>query len=766
MSLALSFVVGLTALVASGLATKNSNKKSTPGIVVGNESDLRVTSYQFNDAGSGYRDIWSASKIEAFLNKNSPVYASTDSVPGNVVFFGTGSELVDKGIVIDDNKPESSNVVWTSAKMKDVMNNASSKFMSRVPSATQGNLCTFDTTGQAIDSKTRINNNGSTETDIWTASKILSVVNPKSQMKLVPSASPKTIAIFDSVGQVQSSGNVIDDSAGPNPTVLWTSQRTQKAALDAAALKLNLVSGSKPNNWAMFDGSGQLLDSGSALNDIGKTAADVWSAAKIQSTIDAATAAATNSATAAVAAQTATCQVSIDQANAANTANKSALNTLSNDLKTKMNLVSTAKSNDIAIFDGAGQTIDSKLVFNDSGTTSGDIWSASKIVSSIASVKSDIDSKLATISSSQTSTNTLIQQQIDSLKQQETDLTVLLNKKMDLVPGSTARNVAIFNGSGQAVDGGFALDDSGSGASVIWSSAKTKEAIDFSAATQTTAINNLTTAVSNATTAGNSKMVLQPTAKANSLAVFNNAGQVIGSSYLINDTGTTANDLWTAAKINSAIDTRVSYTGTPVASYLAVWTSPTSVGDSKIKIDDTVTSTSNLWTAAQTAAFWDAQMLATYNNRCWFKGAVAGIQPVTSSPSDLLFNVLEAGPCTTVGPTSSVTIKNSAVYQVSLGIQLVNAKTAIGKYLSFSPTSGVSYKMPIFALDNVPSIDGSPPANGVATVFYNYLSKFIAGTIVKITVQFVNLDGTPATGATASTVAGDNVGNMFTIQQM
>jgi len=764
--------VAAVAAVASTSAASSTAKRGNAGIVVGNENDLRVTDYEFNDAGTGYRDVWSAAKIEAFLQKNSPVFASTEAVPGNVVFFGEGSELVDKGIVIDDTKPAGPSVVWTSAKMKDIMSEASSGFMLKMPTAPIGNLCTFDATGQVTDAGVKINDAGASASDVWTAAKILSVVNPASQMKLVPSAAPKTVAVFDASGQVQSSGKVIDDSASAGPSVLWTSEKTAKVVADAAATKMNLVSGASPKNWAMFDATGQLADSGVALNDAGKTAADVWSSLKIQSVVDAAAATATSSVAEAISNQAAACKAAVDAAKAANDGNTTLLTSLSDNLKTKMNLVPTAKSNNIAVFDGAGQAADSKLAFNDGGSTAADVWSAAKIAASIASAQATIDSQLATQSAQQASTNAAIQGQITSLQKQETDLASMLNTKMDLVPSAASGRVAVFNGSGQVIDAGFALDDAAAAsAAVVWSSVKTMGIIDANATAQTAAVKNLTATVENTTATASGKMTLQPTAKANSLAVFNGSGQAIGSNYVVNDAGTTAADLWTAAKIASAVDSRVAYTGVPVVNDFAVWTTAASVGDSKVTFDDAKTTTSNLWSAAQTKAYIEAELLKTYANKLWFKASLIDSPALSSTPSDVPFDVLEAGPGTTAGRKTSIVIPKAGLFQVSLSVAMTNAESAFGKYLRFTITPGVSYRMPIYGTTN--SVALQQPRSGVttvetglSTVYWFFLNRFSAGTVLKVTLHIVNGDGTPAVGSTALGFPTSTVANMFTVQEL
>ena len=755
MSLALAFIVGVTALIAGRAATsKSSPRENAAGIVVGSEADLRVSDYNFNDAGTGYRDVWSAAKIESFLNKNSPVYASSDCVPGNVVFFGEGSELVDRGIVIDDSKSASFDVVWTSAKIRSSISDMSDQFMNKVPEAKMGNLCIFDRTGQVVDTGKKINDSGSSSSDIWTASKILNVVNPKTQMQLVPAAAPKTVAIFDSAGQVQSSGKTINDTAPPGPSVMWTSQKTAKAVADAAAAKMTLVYGAKARNWAVFDGSGQIVDSGAALNDTGKTNADVWSASKIQSVVDAAVATATNNSASALADQTAACQASINAAKAVNEANANTLNELSVDLKTKMNLVPTAKSSAIAVFDVAGQAVDSKLAFNDTGTTTADIWSAEKISSSIAAVKTSIDSQLANQSSQQTANNTAIQDQITSLKQQETDLSALLKTKMNLVPTAKSGNVGVFDGAGQAVDGGFALNDSGSGASVLWSSAKIKSSIDASAAASTAAIDTSNGTIASLTKSADGKMILQPSAKKDALAVFDGAGQAVASKFFVNDAGTTASDLWTAAKTTTEIATRVSYAGTPVVNNLALWTSASAVGDSKISIDDAKTTTSNLWTAAQTKAYWDAEMLKTYANKCWFTAQLTRGSLVDSTVRAIPFTIWSSGACVATGGTvSSVTFPKSGLFFVTFNLGIEFADSANGKILLFKPTSDKSFKAQIYIV------------NGQAYVYYSVLLKLDAGAVFSVSLQIVNADGTTPASGSSGVIVYDN-GQHVCVQEM
>jgi hypothetical protein len=755
MSLALAFIIGVTAVVASGLAASKKTQPTASGIVVGNEKDLRVTEYAFNDAGNSSLDVWSASKIESFLNKNSPAYVSSTAKSGNVVFFGVGSELVDRGITIDDSKNPSPNVLWTSAKTSEVISASSAGFMTKVPTAIEGDFCTFDDSGQVVDSGLKLNDSGTSSKDVWSASKILSVVVPEKQMQLVPLAQQKTLAVFDSKGQVVSSGMVMDDSLAPAASVVWTSQKIDASIDEAAKTKMTLVPQARANDWVAFDGTGQVIDAGVTLNDSGTTNADVWSSAKIQAAINDAVQQTKTSASSLVAAQSDQCKAAIDAATGVNANNLSALNDLSKTLNTKMNLVPTAKVTDVAIFDNAGQVVDSNVKFNDSGTTASDVWSASKISSAIATVQASINSQLASQSSQQTSTNTQIQTQITSLQQQEANLDALLKKKMDLVPTAINNHVGIFNGSGQVVDSGFVLDDASTSATVLWSSEKVKSLIDASTSSCTTSFNNVSSQIASTSTATNGKMALQPAAKQNSVALFNGSGQAVGSSYFINDSGTTVSDLWTASKTTAAIDTRVSYSGVPVVNDLALWTTTTSIGDAKVSINDGLTTTSNLWTAAKTKAYWDAQMLATYSNKCWFKGTVNEQVTVGASKQNFGFTITDTSPCATTGSKTSVSLPRAGAYQINLWLLFYNAASANGKMLVFTPSATQSLKMPIYVV------------NGNASVNYQTVCSFAAGSSFSIPLQLVNADGTtPATGSSLTIQNTYGQGNLIAVQEM
>jgi hypothetical protein len=754
MSLALAFIIGVTVVVASGLATSKRNVQTKGGgIVVGSEKNLLVTEYNFNDAGSGALDVWSASKIQAFLKKNGPAYASDSAVSGNVAFFSGGSELVDKGIIINDSLPASANVLWTSAKLNNTILETSANLMKTVPNSTPGNFCNFDSAGQLVDSGKKLNDSGNGSADIWSAEKVLSVVLPDSQMKLVPSAPQKTLAMFDSTGQVLSSGKTVDDTLPASSAVIWTSEKFNSSVDEAAKTKMSLVQPVVANNFVVFDGKGQVIDGGVALNDSGVTEKDLWSSSKIQLAINQVLEQSQDLAASQIGAQTEKCQAKIDVASGVNQNNLSALKDLSTSLSTKMNLIPTAKPKDIAIFDSGGQATDSLMQFNDVGTSQTDVWSALKISSEISSVQSAINSKLAAQSSQQTTANSQIQTQITSLQEQEKNLENVLKTKMDLVPGAVNNRIGVFNGTGQIVDSGFIVDDSALSATVLWSSEKIKKQIDVESSLCSQSVSDVSNQIKAVTVVG--KMDIQPTAKQNSVAIFNGSGQAVGSNYFINDMGTSTTDLWSAEKTTNAINTRVSYSGVPVVNDLAIWTSTSSVGDAKVSLNDSTTSTSNLWTAAKTKAYFDSQMLETYSKKCWFRGFVNEQVTIGSTLQNLTFTVTETANCTTVGAKTSVPLPRAGAYQINLWLLFYNASSANGKMLLFAPSSTQKLLMPIYVV------------NGAAAISYQTVCMYSSASSFTIPVQLVNVDGTtPATGSSITIQSTNSQGNLLSVQEM
>ena len=289
---------------------------------------------------------------------------------------------------------------------------------------------------------------------------------------------------------------------------------------------------------------------------------------------------------------------------------------------------------------------------------------------------------------------------------------------------------------------------------MLWSSAKIKSSIDASAAASTAAIDTSNGTIASLTKSADGKMILQPSAKKDALAVFDGAGQAVASKFFVNDAGTTASDLWTAAKTTTEIATRVSYAGTPVVNNLALWTSASAVGDSKISIDDAKTTTSNLWTAAQTKAYWDAEMLKTYANKCWFTAQLTRGSLVDSTVRAIPFTIWSSGACVATGGTvSSVTFPKSGLFFVTFNLGIEFADSANGKILLFKPTSDKSFKAQIYIV------------NGQAYVYYSVLLKLDAGAVFSVSLQIVNADGTTPASGSSGVIVYDN-GQHVCVQEM
>ena len=735
MSLALACIMGLTAVAASGIAAKKQNKQFENRIIVGGEKDLRATQYQFNDAGKSELDIWSASKIESYLDKNSPAFVSSSAPAGNVAFFGGGSELVDRGFSIDDSRDASANVLWSSAKVKEVVGQ-NSDFMLKVPSAQQNNFCSFDGRGQVIDSGVQLDDSANGAKNIWSSQKILETVMPQDQMKLVSGAKTDSVAVFDAYGQVVSSEKIINDAAAADGSIIWTSKKVSDVVAYASASKLSKVSNPTENNLVVFDGSGGIIDSGFSLNDQNISPKNVWSSSKIVSSIDGAISQIQNAVSSQISTQSDACSASIAAASQVNSKNIESIGLLSNELKTKMNLVEGALSNRVAIFNSSGQCVDSGNQFNDVGNSKSDLWSAEKIDSEIAKVKSALN------------------QQTQNAAAEEANVLTLLKTKMNLVAGAVENNIGVFDGYGQVVDGGFFVDDSSTSVKGLWTSRKINSLGESIASNCTSSQSATRAAITDTQNQLSRKMDLQPTAKTGSVAIFNGTGQAVGSTYFINDAGVSANDLWTAAKMSDSLSTKVSFSGSPVVNNLAVWNSQSSVYDAGFSINDAQTTTSNLWTASKTKNYFDSKMMDTYANKCWFRGFVNENVNITSAIQNMVFTITDAASCVSTGSKTSVALPRPGAYQVNLWLLLKNISSS-GKLLSLILTPTQKLLMPIYAV------------NGVAAVSYQSVASFQASSAFTISLQIVNQDGiTPAAGTLATVQTTTNQGNLFSVQEM
>jgi len=420
---------------------KNRQGMTIPRHISGNialfglqDSNVRVDDSSFPDSSV----LWSSIKVKQAASSIQKGNVALNSANKNVAKFSNVGEPEGSNFVFDDSV-STPNAIWSSEKISTLLK--SSKGMKLVPAAKQGNAAAFDGVGQLTDSRNIPSSSFAT----------ISSISSKLSNKLPSFVAPaKHLAWAKSDGTIQDSGCIVDPNSAASAKIIWPSTRVQSAITDAknamssdiaqnvagstksvvvsplimpsTTSKMNLYPSAVAGDIAVYNSSGQAIDSGNKMNDLGKEKTDIWSAIKIQQELD----------------NLATTNLSSNE-----TLNTSDLTALQKqvdqtvaDASKKMNKLSST-SKYVSTFDSStGNLKDGGFSLDDGSTAFGKsyVWSAATIANFLAT------------------SNKNTQSQINSLSTAATNLETVLNGKMNLVQDAGQQNVAIFNDAGQLVD--------------------------------------------------------------------------------------------------------------------------------------------------------------------------------------------------------------------------------------------------------------------------------------------------------------------------
>ena len=464
---------------------------------------------------------WSSSKIQDAIPKiadDSPADAKTiwssqkitsllqssaqqlvkDAVAGEVAILKSDGQVVGSGIKMDDAAAASPSVVWSSAKL--------------------GQTAISAATAAVTD---RIKDSDVSSTTLWSSAKTQQEINKTvggnagTKMNLVPKAVAKNLAVFDAAGQAVDGGSTVNDAGGPAANILWSSAKVDAQIAQASQSVVPKPTKFTEKNLTVFDAAGNVADSGAAIDDAGGPSASVvWTSDKtsklVKSLID--DAAASPSTTSAYSSMKTTGMIDAVS-------------------KSKISRVPGAVANHVALFKTDGQVQDTGLTVDDAAAPSPTVIWSSKKTTDLA--------------------NQLIAQQ-----------TSTSDNKMDKPTSATAKNVAIFDGKGGVVDGGYSIDDAApASATVIWTSKKmdqmvtgSKWAVIDDTKTSTASPWSSDKTASSINAAFATSMQLVPSAKAGNLSVFDAKGSAADSGLAVNDAGgPDASTLWSSAKMMTAL---------------------------------------------------------------------------------------------------------------------------------------------------------------------------------------------------------------------
>ena len=652
--------------------------------------------YRLDDTVTSTKTLWSSSAVTNALS------SKIDAVPASslnelVEFDGNGGILA-SGVIIQDNQGPSSSVLWTSDKVHAM----SLGKQNIVSEASPGNVAFYDATGQVTDKGIFLDDGKTTRSNLWTSQKISDEFS-KTQSLASPSSN-NHVAIFDITGQVVDSGISVDDIGAPSSSVLWSSTKTA----DLVKGKQSLVPSAQPNNLAAFDGLGQVRDSFVGVDDKKYPSASVlWTSLKIDQ----------------LAGQ-------------------------------KQSLVPTANSGNLASFDQTGQVQDSGLLFSDdSGASPNVVWSSDKITKTMTAIPT-FGGNLASLDLAGKITDST--KRIDDTSVPSSDVLWTSRKMSETLTnapfqklGSLAKgSVLIFDASGQAVESDIKFDDSIVSLSTAWSSEKMSNTFQNKITPKTPGNLGILDATGQVLDSGFSvnnesaptslwsglKIATELEAKQNyvqnpvagNFVSTNDKGQTVDSAFFVDDNGKGSNVLWSSDKIASSqgiglpgnvgiisnsgigfVDSGIKIDDNAPASSNILWTSQKM---QKSSIDDTVISPSSVWSSEQTA-------LAVQNM------SSTKMELVPSAPLASVATFSPGGQVKSSGFVIDDTAVSASALWSSLKTDATYQKIISGAIANTIPTLNSSGQIQSSPYSFSDSVTSPNTINSSKYIFDNYVSK-------------------------------------------
>lgn len=581
-----------TSQLDSGISTLDSLLKTETDLntLQSNQiSDIQLLQQQLaNDASNLQTNVTQIQ--QTLLNKIDTV---PTAVLGDIPMFDSTGQLMDSSIslqgLVDEldmkiNVPQTyqvSNVPVfdASGQLQDSSINVTS-LMPKLSTYAPGDIITASATGTLNDSGYTLNDVQITDKNLWSAARIQSDLDFKVDKPLV--FQPGNVAVFDTQGNVLDGGKLPEipplvPPLYPNSLALYDAQGVMIDSTVPVDKLMMKSSTSNKDNIAIYDAQGQVQDSGFRVDDSQYGLTNLWTSDKT------ATELATRllkpmmfqNGNAAIFDQTGQVQDS-----GVNLSLMSQNVTLLQD--NAMLLHQPASLNKVATLDADGQVIDSSIDVGDL---------------QIRTLPS-ADGNLASLSangilqdSGYTVTDTFISPKNLYSNQK---VTQLLDNKLDKVSPFTAGHLPMFDANGQLLDSTMSLQDIETMAVNACVSQCPRPMMPL--------VPNVAGSI--ATLGADGQLIqtsLLPTDLMSrqsgvdgQLGVFDASGQIVGSTFTVNDTST-ANykTLWSSGKQQSLLDTKLN-TVAPFTSGNIVQFSPTG------QLQDSQTSITNILQSVDT----------------------------------------------------------------------------------------------------------------------------------------------------------------------
>jgi len=376
---------------------------------------------------------------------------------------------------------------------------------------------------------------------LWSAARIKNSVQSRKGME-VPNHQVGNITLFG----LNDSNVSFDNYSEANPQVLWSSQKMINTFGTVAGDHIPLVPGN--TNLAVFSNAGVPARSLNVLDDTSKDANAIWSASKIVSATKALKGMRTGPEKSdnLVAVFDSAGQV-VPFFNLPPQTSDETTKIITKSLVNKIPLL-TAPKNNLATLNADGTVQDSGSLIDVTKIGKNIIWPNTRVQQAISDMSGAIAAKLS-------------EQKVSAAAAQRLNLGPLpvpsSATKMSLQPSAAANDIAVFDAKGQVVDSKMKLSDAGLSKQDVWSAPKIKQQLDALASTPVESVSNdFTTdlaAIQSAITKDNDGAVLKMSkgpATKNAVA-FDSRGSLVDGGFVLDDTLQTTTNVWSALKISN-----------------------------------------------------------------------------------------------------------------------------------------------------------------------------------------------------------------------
>jgi hypothetical protein len=428
------------------------------------------------------------------------------------------------------------NVAWSSEKCKEQIENVlKERLIQRPLNYKEGNLAQFNSFGEIIDSRLKVDDSLKGGDILWSSEKTEDEIK-KTMSDLVMTTStfvPNSFIVYDTDGKLKSSEYTLNDDALPSEKNIYSSKKLGSIIEDISLYTIPKFK-EVPDGLICMTGKNGGIDvsRGYKIDDSQTDLNILWSSKKISDYLD------TNV---------------HEKFKTVLNEQKSENEKISKEFNLKMDKI-IGNAENIPVFDSTGNLKDSGMKFDDEAEPSPEIlWTSNKI------------SKL--------------------FKDDK------FNKCLLVPTEFTEGNIAYFDSNGHLKDSGYVIDDSKCGNNILWTSEKQVETCKKINSEFQSKVKMMESVCEHIKNTKMQKTCLLP----NYLLKTNDRGELVSSDFVVDDNSKPLdNVLWSAKKIKEMNFAKMD---SNVKSGNLALLSNDKIIDSGLRIDDNCTTKNCLWTA-------------------------------------------------------------------------------------------------------------------------------------------------------------------------